>query len=159
MAEESKGSKNKEKSLKEAAFPPLPFEKHIKKTTEKKKVESKSQSKVEPVHASSPADALKKVLELQKNAEELKNKIDEMYQKLGWTVAYTQRYLDSPGNFDQEQLEFIRKERESLMKHFDISEEKRKALRKSYQEGASPARTKSRSTKVAANRRNWIPMR
>ena len=136
---------SKDKSLKDFPLPPLPFAHHIKEEPEKKERNKDSMSL---------EDALGIIQKMRKTHDDINRQVEEVYQQMGWTPNYIKMFLDNPNNFDSKQLNYITKERESLMRTFKLPNESQEATK-----GASKKPGKKSSGRTAAARRQWIPMK
>lgn len=134
-------SQKKEKSLKDAPMPPLPFE--------KEKKETKSVKEILTV-----TEALEKIEEMRKFSDEIKQKLDEVYRVTGWTPQFLDSYLNNPSNFSVVEWERVNKERQDLMESLKISPDSEKPV-----ENLPPDSKKQRKKKGVATRKNWLPMR
>lgn len=135
-------------SLKNTPPPPLPFAKDIKKPAMKPSSMEKMTTK----------EALQVVKDLKKTHLDIENKLHELYEKTGWTPRQLQKYLTDHSNFTPEQLGQLEKEREALLKSFEMTDELEKQI-KADLSGGGVRKEKSRKSKTAQVRRSWIPMK
>lgn len=94
--------------------------------------------------------------------DEIDRKLDEIYQKSGWSPKYIQTYLDNPNNFTREEWERVQQERQNFLNSLKTEKELAMAptsKTKSQREREAAQSTKERRGKTIGARRNWIPMK
>lgn len=132
----------KDKSLKESPMPPLPFKEQPKP--------AKPVSEIKTVK-----EALEKVEEMQRFADEIEKKLEEVYRATGLTPQYLKAYFENASNFTVADWERINKEREEMLHALTPSVEMVKKKEKKVPDSL----TKQRRKKGVGTRKNWLPMR
>lgn len=136
--------------LKNYPLPPLPFARHIKETPQKKGVKASSHLTLD--------EAFEMTQNMRKMQAELERKLDELYEKTGWTPNYIKTFLDNPGNFNTSQKDTILKTRESLMNSLHLSKTTQEELKKRFSARGTKS-SKVRRSKGGKDRHNWISMK
>ncbi|CUI15714.1 conserved hypothetical protein [Candidatus Protochlamydia naegleriophila] len=94
--------------------------------------------------------------------DEIDRKLDEIYQKSGWSPKYIETFLDNPNNFTREEWERVQLERQNFLNSLKTEKELAMApatKTKSQQDRETLQSTKERRGKTIGARRNWIPMK
>lgn len=105
-------------------------------------------------------DLQEMMAKMKKMHDELDRKLDEAYQKTGWTHQGIKNYLENPNNFRDFEWDRVQRERKGLLSQIwkslgnDASERFQKSEKK--KEGDKAA--KGRKGKTLGGRRKWIPM-
>ncbi|MBA2368566.1 MAG: hypothetical protein H0V82_06040 [Candidatus Protochlamydia sp.] len=105
------------------------------------------------------SDVEKMITTVRQMHDEIDRKLDDIFQKSGWSTKQIKMYLDNPNNFSAEEWERIQKERKTLLNSIktdtDLENEKNQSNKPKEPEGPG----KERRGKMIGARRNWIPMR
>lgn len=94
--------------------------------------------------------------------DEIDRKLDEIYQKSGWSPKYIETFLDNPNNFTREEWEKVQLERQNFLDSLKTEKELAMApaaKTKSQKDRETSQSTKERRGKTIGARRNWIPMK
>lgn len=99
-------------------------------------------------------EALDKITQMH---DELKRKLEETYEKSGWSIQEIQSYLENPSNFDTAEWEMVQQERKYLSEQVwswvgNDAKLRAKKKEKTKEEQA-------RKGKMLGARKNWMPMR
>lgn len=140
MVERINRPEKSEDDLTKKPLPPLPIERHAKIPQEKKGRWKESIS---------TAEAAEIIAQMEKQQNEINLKMDEIFEKTGWTPRHLKKFLNDPSNFDDKEWEFIKSERKRLYEAFNLKE----GLLE------EDPKLKPKKAKSAGNRRNWIPMK
>lgn len=164
----------KEKNLKDAPMPPLPFARHIVSKAD----ESPSSKEVERIVHKEGNLTLKEASILLKDMEEkgkkLKEKLDNLYRLRGASPEFIAGYIRNPSNFSPEQWEALNQKRRELVDSLNLPPELAEQAERfvSGQPGrvSTPSRKPSKTAssvedkpkdrrKLSGARRGWLPMR
>ncbi|WP_068467681.1 hypothetical protein [Candidatus Protochlamydia phocaeensis] len=108
-------------------------------------------------------DVADMLVQVRRMHDELDRKLDEVYQKSGWSPKYIKDYLDNPNNFTAKQWGRLEEQRRALMNTLKTEEEKVEEAKKAKEPVTPPADSskmgKERRGKMLGARRNWISMR
>jgi hypothetical protein len=92
--------------------------------------------------------------------DEIDKKLEDAYQKTGWTAAQIKRYLEDSSHFTPQQWDILQKQRKILLN--DIWHRLGKnpvQMETKLKKEKETKSTKERKTKTIGARRNWIPLR
>lgn len=105
------------------------------------------------------SDVEKMIVRVREMHDEIDRKLDDIFQKSGWSTKQIKMYLDNPNNFSHEEWERIQKERKNLLNTLKTDSELEKEQSQSSKPKEPEVSGKERRGKMIGARRNWIPMR
>jgi hypothetical protein len=105
------------------------------------------------------SDVEKMIKKVREMHDEIDRKLDDIFQKSGWSTKQIKTYLDNPNNFSPEEWERVQYERKTLIKSLKTEGDLEKEESQSNQPKPTEGGSKERRGKMIGARRNWIPMR
>ncbi|WP_213105461.1 hypothetical protein [Candidatus Protochlamydia amoebophila] len=90
--------------------------------------------------------------------DEIDRKLDDIFQKSGWTSKQIKTYLDNPNNFTVDEWEKVQRDRQKLMNTLKTGKDLQAASISSVQTEQNSKLTRERRGKTIGARRNWISM-
>jgi len=152
-------------ALKRVPLPPLPAYATESKTTKREEEIETGTLKASKITAE---DVNKMMNTFNKIYDEIELKMEEVYQKTGWTADFLKSYVNNANNFSDKQWDRLQGERQSLKKNFrkgQVEQEEKmaqelKGVMVPMQQLKPDEKTaQKRRSKTGAARRNWIPIR
>lgn len=164
-----------DRSLRKAAMPPLPFEKHLKKDAERV-VSEKEILRLSHQEEDLTLDEAKILVKnLEEKGKKFKNLLDDLYGMSRSSPDAILNYLKNPSNFSPKEWESLNEKRNALVESLHLSPEKRKywerfapsqanrpsSAQPAFKPSGSPdeSHPQERRKKLGGARRGWIPMR
>jgi hypothetical protein len=90
--------------------------------------------------------------------DEIDKKLDEIFQKTGWSTKQIKMHLDNPNNFTSEEWERVQKERQKLLNSLKTEQELKAPEKGELKPEQATKLNKERRSKTIGARRNWISM-
>jgi uncharacterized protein YoxC len=91
---------------------------------------------------------------IQSMHDDINRKLEEMYQKAGWTADSVKDYLNNPNNFNSTDWQHIQDQRKQLLGKV------KQAINQGQEEKIDKDKIgKERRAKTLGARKNWLPMR
>ncbi|SPJ31566.1 hypothetical protein [Candidatus Protochlamydia amoebophila] len=90
--------------------------------------------------------------------DEIDRKLDDIFQKSGWTSKQIKTYLDNPNNFTVDEWEKVQRDRQKLMNTLKTGKDLQAASISNAKTEQNSKLTRERRGKTIGARRNWISM-
>ncbi len=157
MSQNSDFKKPLEKDLKQSPLPPLPFAKQMQQEKDEREREKTLENINKKEGRLTIEEANLLLAEMKRKQEELKNRLEAMYEQRGVTPQYLKLYMSNPSNFTPEQWEEINKHQKALVDSLNLPSELQEKAGNLNAFQDSPAKERRKVGK--GQRRNWLPMR